>query len=59
MTVGGTVSADAMFVAYPADLHIQTGSPCDGAGTTAGAPAYDMDGQPRSATAPDIGADEI
>jgi len=59
MTAGGTISADAMFVAYPADLHIQTGSPCDGAGTTAGAPAYDMDGQPRSATAPDIGADEI
>jgi hypothetical protein len=59
MTVGGTISADAMFVAYPADLHIRTGSPCDGAGTHAGAPAYDMDGQPRSATAPDIGADEI
>ena len=36
-----------------------TGSPCDGAGTAAGAPAFDIDGDARSSTAPDIGADEI
>ncbi len=59
MTVGGTISADPLFVAFPTDLHISPGSPCDGFGTPAGAPAYDMDGNPRSTTAPDIGADEI
>jgi len=59
MTVGGTISADPLFVAFPADLHISSGSPCDGFGTPAGAPATDMDGDARSSTAPDIGADEI
>ena len=59
MTVGGTLSADPLFLTYPTDLHIGAGSPCDGAGTPAGAPAYDMDGAPRSTTAPDIGADEV
>jgi hypothetical protein len=59
MTTADNISADPLFVAYPADLHIGTGSPCDAAGTTAGAPSTDMDGAARSATDPDIGADEI
>ncbi len=33
-------------------------SPLDGAGTPEGAPAHDMDGDPRSPTTPDIGPDE-
>ncbi|MBI5491107.1 MAG: DUF1565 domain-containing protein [Deltaproteobacteria bacterium] len=59
ITVGGTLSADPLFAGYAGNLHIGAGSPCDGAGTPVGAPTYDMDGQPRSATAPDVGADEI
>lgn len=59
MTVGGVRSADSMFVSYPADLHISSGSPCDGAGTPDGAPLFDMDGESRDTTSPDIGADEI
>ncbi len=59
MTVSGTISGDPLFVTYPTDLHIGSGSPCDGAGTAAGAPAFDIDGDARSSTAPDIGADEI
>ena len=58
-TVSGNVSFDAGFVAYPTNLHLRAGSMCDGAGTPAGAPARDIDGDPRSATAPDLGADEI
>ncbi len=58
MIVAGTISADPMFIAYPMDLHISATSPCDGAGTPAGAPAVDMDGDTRSSTTPDIGADE-
>ena len=57
MTVGGVISADALYVSYPTDLHLQAGSPCVNAGTPAGAPTKDMDGAPRDA-APDIGADE-
>jgi hypothetical protein len=59
MTVGGVISADSMFVAYPGDLHLLPGSPCLGAGTPAGAPARDMDGDGRDPAAPDIGADEM
>jgi hypothetical protein len=57
ITVGSNISADPLFVAYPADVHLQMGSPCVGAGTTIGAPLTDMDGKLRDAT-PDIGADE-
>ena len=59
MTVSGTLSADPLFVTYPTDLHVMSGSPCDGAGTAAGAPPVDMDGDARDATTPDVGADEI
>jgi hypothetical protein len=44
---------------FPGDLHIQPASPCNGAGTPNGAPALDMDGQPRDPMMPDIGADEL
>jgi hypothetical protein len=58
MTVAGNISADALYASYPIDLHLQSGSPCLGTGTPTGAPAFDMDGDARSQTAPDIGADE-
>ncbi|MBI4957450.1 MAG: hypothetical protein HY908_35910 [Myxococcales bacterium] len=58
MTVGGDISADPLYLNYPADLHLLLGSPCIGAGTATGAPALDMDGAARDAVAPDIGADE-
>ncbi len=59
MAVSGTLSVDPLFVTYPVNQHLQPGSPCSGMGTTAGTPALDFDGQPRSTAAPDIGADEI
>ena len=58
MTVAGVISADALYSSYPTDLHLQATSPCLGVGTPAGAPAFDMDGDPRDTAAPDIGADE-
>jgi len=59
MSVSGTLSSNPTFVAYPGNLHIAAGSPCDGAGTPNGAPALDMDGDARDLGTPDIGADEI
>jgi hypothetical protein len=53
----GNISADPMWVNYPSDLHIPSGSPCVDAGTATGAPSTDMDGDTRDAT-PDIGPDE-
>ncbi len=58
MVVAGTLSADSLYVSYPTDLHIAAGSPCIGAGTSRGAAAFDMDGDARDPSAPDIGADE-
>lgn len=58
MTVSGVISAGSLFMNFPMDLHIQLGSPCDGAGTPTGAPQFDMDSAPRDAVKPDIGADE-
>lgn len=58
MTVKGTLSGSSLFMAFPTDLHIQSGSVCEGAGTPVGAPAVDMDGAPRDPATPDIGADE-
>ncbi|HTM23244.1 MAG TPA: hypothetical protein VL172_22135 [Kofleriaceae bacterium] len=52
------ISADPLQVSYPTDLHLSSGSVCTDAGTPAGAPALDMDGDPRDAT-PDIGPDEL
>ena len=57
-TLGGNISADPMFASYPSNLHINAGSACIGAGTPAGAPTGDMDGDVRDLTTPDIGADE-
>jgi hypothetical protein len=59
MTVSGTLSVDAQYVNYPSDLHLTAASMCIGKGTPAGAPAFDMDGQPRDPVTPDIGADEF
>lgn len=58
MIVSGTLSADAMLVNPPTDVHLQNGSPCKDAGTPTGAPKTDIDGQTRDAS-PDIGADEL
>ncbi len=58
MTVVGNISADPQFVSYPTDLHLSAGSMCDGAGTSNGAPALDMDGAARDPNTPDIGPDE-
>ena len=51
----GNISADPMFVSFPADQHLMTGSACFGAGTPTAAPATDFDGISRGA-APSIGA---
>jgi len=53
----GNIDADPLFVSAPADLHLQSGSPCLGAGTSAGAPATDKDGSTRP-NPPSIGAYE-
>jgi hypothetical protein len=59
MLVSGVISQDPLFVAYPADLHLSPGSPCDAAGTAAGAPLLDFEGDTRDVVTPDIGADEL
>lgn len=44
----GNIDKDPMFVnASAGDLHLKPGSPCIGAGTPDGAPATDLDGNPR------------
>jgi hypothetical protein len=58
-----SVSVDPLFVAptgtvSTVDLHVQSGSPVIGAGTPIAGVTNDFDGDPRSATAPTIGADE-
>ena len=54
--VNGNIGADPKFVNSSAgDFHIQAGSPAIGAGTHTGAPAYDLDCQPRP-NPPAIGA---
>jgi len=59
MTASGNINADPYLANYVAfDWHLDAGSPCIGAGTSAGAPAVDIDGQARDAL-PDIGADEF
>ena len=57
-TASGNISADPLYAGYPLDLHLSSGSPCEGAGTPAGAPLVDMDGDTRDLVTPDIGADE-
>jgi hypothetical protein len=58
-TVSANINLPANFVSYPVDLHILNSSACVGAGTPAGRPAVDMDGDPRDPVTPDIGADEL
>ena len=53
------LSVDSEFVSYNTDLHITSQSMCIAAGTPAGAPALDMDGDVRDMSTPDIGADEF
>ncbi|MEW6079691.1 MAG: MopE-related protein [Thermodesulfobacteriota bacterium] len=64
--LGGNIDADPLFVSPPdpagapttaGDVHLLEGSPCIDTGTATGAPATDIDDNPRDAT-PDMGADE-
>ncbi len=64
---GGNINADPLFVRAPTvsgnppdfgDLHLQSGSPCIGAGTASGAPAADFDGHARP-NPPSIGAYDV
>ncbi len=55
----GNITGDPLFVNAPGgDYHLAAGSPAINAGTTVGAPSYDLDGAPRDAQ-PDIGAYEF
>jgi len=54
MTTSRNLDASCQFIF---DGHLAAGSPCIDAGTSSGAPADDMDGNPRS-NQPDIGPDE-
>ncbi|HLB37790.1 MAG TPA: DUF11 domain-containing protein [Gemmatimonadales bacterium] len=51
-------AVDPLFVSAT-DLHLQTTSPMVAAGAPLAAVTTDIDGDPRSATVPDIGADEV
>jgi len=55
----GNIDKDPLFVnAAAGDLHLKPGSPCLGAGTPDGAPATDLDGNPRP-NPPSMGAYEV
>ena len=57
---GGNIHADPAFVRPGGDLHLDATSPAIDAGTCAGAPATDFEGDPRpSGRGCDIGADEF
>ncbi len=53
-----SLAVDPLFVSAT-DLHLQAGSPMINAGTPLAEVTTDIDGDPRSATTPDIGADEF
>lgn len=55
---GASLEVDPLLVSA-ADLHLQAASPLLGAGLPLPAVSDDFDGEPRPATAPDIGADEV
>jgi len=56
--VNGNINANPQFVSANTDFHLQSGSPARHAGTVAGAPAVDLDCQPRGSP-PSIGAYEF
>jgi PKD repeat protein len=56
--VNGNINANPQFVSANSDFHLQSGSPARHAGTVAGAPAVDLDCQPRGSP-PSIGAYEF
>jgi hypothetical protein len=57
---GGNISSDPQYAAYPNDLHLTAQSPCIDQGTSASAPASDVDGHARPAgVGYDIGAYEF
>ena len=61
-TAAANLEGDPAFVNLAiGNLHITNVSPARGAGTTAGAPGVDIDGdmRPNGGTNPDIGADEV
>jgi hypothetical protein len=61
MATGGdmnSIFADPLFVSG-SDLHLTCGSPALNKGIPIAAVTADFDGQPRNATTPDIGADEV
>jgi hypothetical protein len=53
-----SLAVDPLFVSAT-DLHLQAGSPMINAGTPLAEVTTDIDGDARSATTPDIGADEV
>lgn len=60
----GSINADPVFAnpngnATSFDLHLKGPTPANNAGTPIGTVTIDFDGQARSATTPDIGADEL
>ena len=57
--LGGNINADPLFVSG-SDIHLRAGSPAIDAGTCAGAPTTDFEGDPRPTGAGcDMGADEF
>jgi hypothetical protein len=56
--VNGNINANPQFVSANSDFQLQSGSPARHAGTVAGAPAVDLDCQPRGSQ-PSIGAYEF
>lgn len=53
----GVINSDPLFVSNE-DQHLQSGSPCIDAASTADVPEEDLEGNARPATAPDMGAYE-
>lgn len=56
---GNSITIDPLFQNELTDLHLLAGSPANAAGTALGTVTNDFDNDPRPATAPDMGADEL